>query len=342
MMVFTASGILIAAASILAALLSTWIITLIDAGISKGMADIDGMAIGAFLSSVLAMTYDRCDVPGFWRAIWVSYVQAVVPLREHDERHPIHPGRRIACFIYPLATSSTILVLAVGITWAAQLPRQHPFATNVQFQTYFTLCAVLWVVSMVYAYISRKRRLIAPWTWQSDGGHERPAGIEEVNPRDSKAEEPAKIRTPTSDELVPRGDERSFPESAPDGDVPMSAKGYLYRRRRKHLKFWGGMILAGVISFGVFALLGGIFGGQDLWIVLVIVSAAAICLGFIGLMFTLLLIFTTALGYDGLPWVGSSMNYCCPRCMRVMTLDELYADRQTTCPSCGQQFKWQP
>lgn len=113
------------------------------------------------LSSMIALTWDRCDLHGFWRAYHAGVSQVYLPALGQ----PLPPGvqwnpyRRTAVFVWPLAFSPLVGFTIAAILWIVDILRHANLMSEETHAVSIATSAILVAIAWGFAMLTRKLRL---------------------------------------------------------------------------------------------------------------------------------------------------------------------------------------
>ena len=161
MVFFNPVGLLIAVVSGVCVLFGIVALPGIGVILPRGEEAAYAIVLWGWMTSLLALTWDRCDLHGLWRSYRVNTSQFFY----HAFGEPLpsgvlwNPYRRLAVFIWPLALSPMI-VLAVAIaTWAVDTFRGLGFAAPHTHAVFCTGSATAFLAAWLYAHLTRSLRI---------------------------------------------------------------------------------------------------------------------------------------------------------------------------------------
>jgi len=176
MVFFNPVGLLIAVVSGMCVLFGIVALPGIGVNLSPGEEGTYIIVLWGWMTSVLALTWDRCDVRGLWRSYHVNASQFYIHV--FGQRLPRsmqwNPHRRLAVFIWPLALSPIIVLAVAVVTWAVDTFRGLGFAAP---HTHAVFCAgslVAFLAAWLYAHLTRRLRICASMDGLSEGQMQQP------------------------------------------------------------------------------------------------------------------------------------------------------------------------
>jgi hypothetical protein len=143
--------------------LAAWaVIGLFPVPLTTGCQLSYGLLIFALVSSLFALSTDRCDRPGLWQAYRVNCITFYNPAFGQPIPGEVgwNPERRLAVLIWPLAFGPFIMLAVALIVWAVDLFQGVHLAEQSDYVNYAMASLAAVVIAAVYASLtSTLRRL---------------------------------------------------------------------------------------------------------------------------------------------------------------------------------------
>ena len=144
--------------------------------LSRGEDAAYTIVLWGWITSLLALTWDRCDLQGLWRSYQVNTSQFFM----HALGQPLPPGvqwnphRRLAVFMWPLALSPIIVLAVAVVTWAVDTFRGLGFAAPHTHAVFCAGSAAAFLAAWLYAHLTRSLRICAPIDGLAEHGMQQP------------------------------------------------------------------------------------------------------------------------------------------------------------------------